>query len=146
MRPSEPTETSWVFDGSMDAWVDERANAVGFDDIGSSPFADDIIWVAEQGITLGCGPRLFCPADGVTRGQMASFLARALGYPASAADWFTDDDGTTHEANINRLADAAVTLGCEPGLFCPRPTSHGVRWRLFCAGRVMALVCAQLRE
>lgn len=50
---------------------------------------------------------------------MASFLARALGYPASAADWFTDDDGTTHEANINRLADAAVTLGCEPGLFCP---------------------------
>ena len=115
----EPSALSWVFDGSMDLWIADRASAVGFDDIGASPFDADIIWVAAQGITLGCGPRLYCPDDLVTRGQMASFLARALGYPAVATDWFDDDDGTTHESNINRIADAGVTLGCVPGLYCP---------------------------
>ena len=35
--------------------------------------------VAAAGITLGCGTRTYCPADSVTRAQMASFLGRALG-------------------------------------------------------------------
>ena len=37
--------------------------------------------LAELGITSGCatGPARYCPADSVTRGQMATFVARALG-------------------------------------------------------------------
>jgi hypothetical protein len=31
------------------------------------------------GITLGCAPGLYCPDNPVTRAQMATFLARALG-------------------------------------------------------------------
>ena len=37
-------------------------------------------------------------------------------------DWFTDDDGTTFEADIDRLATAGVTRGCNPptnDMFCP---------------------------
>jgi S-layer homology domain len=34
--------------------------------------------VAAAGITTGCGVRRFCPADAVTREQMAGFLRRAF--------------------------------------------------------------------
>ena len=44
---------------------------------------------------------------------MASFLARALDLPPSVKDWFSDDDGSTHEDNINKIADDGVTLGCD---------------------------------
>ena len=54
-----------------------------FDDIESSPFVNDIVWVYEAGITGGCStnPPLYCPLNNVTRGQMASFLVRALELP-----------------------------------------------------------------
>ena len=35
--------------------------------------------LAAAGITGGCGGGKFCPSDPITRGQMAAFLARALG-------------------------------------------------------------------
>ena len=44
-----------------------------------SVFARGINNLARSGITSGCAPGLFCPNDGVTRAQMATFLARALG-------------------------------------------------------------------
>lgn len=90
-----------------------------FTDDDGSTFEDEIEWLYQQGIAYGCGPRLFCPGDPVSRGQMASFLARALSLPASTKDWFTDDDGNTHEANINKLADAGITLGLGGGLYDP---------------------------
>ena len=73
------------------------------------------------GVTLGCNAEgtLFCPSDTVTRAQMASFLVRALGYPISGEDYFTDDNGNTHEDNINTLRANNVTLGCNPDLYCP---------------------------
>jgi len=35
--------------------------------------------LAESGITVGCGSGNYCPNNPVTRGQMAVFLAKALG-------------------------------------------------------------------
>ncbi len=81
--------------------------------------------IAAGGITKGCNPPandLYCPSSSVTRGQMAAFLVRALDLPATSTDFFSDDDGTIFEANINRLAAAGVTKGCNPpvnDLFCP---------------------------
>ncbi len=81
--------------------------------------------IAAAGITEGCNPPdndLYCPTNPVTRAQMATFLARALGLAPSADDAFTDDDGTTHEANINAIAAAGITEGCNPpsnDLYCP---------------------------
>jgi hypothetical protein len=50
---------------------------------------------------------------------MASFLARALNLPAATEDFFADDAGSVHEADINRVAAAGITLGCGNGNFCP---------------------------
>jgi spore germination protein YaaH len=90
-----------------------------FRDVDDSPFLEDIIWLAEAGITTGCGGDRFCPARGVTRGEMATFLSRALDLPRTATDFFTDDDDSVHEAAINRLAAAGITKGCGSGRFCP---------------------------
>ncbi len=97
---------------------------IGFDDVADSVFVDDILWLADSGITRGCGETSFCPKDNVTRGQMAAFLVRALGYTddGGGGDLFVDDDGTTFELDIDKLAAAGVTKGCNPPVndrFCP---------------------------
>jgi S-layer homology domain len=51
-----------------------------FNDVGTShPFFQFIEALAASRITAGCGDGKFCPDDPVTRGQMAVFLATALG-------------------------------------------------------------------
>jgi Tol biopolymer transport system component len=99
----------------------------GFTDVDSANiFESDICWLAAEGITLGCNPPTndeFCPDDNVTRGQMAAFLVRALGYTDNGGgDLFTDDDGSVFEGDIDRLGTAGVTRGCNPPTndeFCP---------------------------
>lgn len=72
-----------------------------------------------HGITTGCGGDNYCPNDPVTRGQMATFLVKGYGIAASSVDAFGDDDGTTHEDDINALAASGITGGCAPGQYCP---------------------------
>ncbi len=50
---------------------------------------------------------------------MASFLARALELPSSTTDHFTDDDGSSHERDIDAIAAAGITTGCTATTFCP---------------------------
>jgi hypothetical protein len=54
---------------------------------------------------------------------MAAFLVRALGYTDDGGgDLFTDDDDSIFESDIDKLATAGVTLGCNPpvnDMFCP---------------------------
>lgn len=96
-----------------------RVIAPEFSDIAASTFVDDINWLSYEGITGGCGGTKFCPKSAVSRVQMAQFLDRALGLPPTATDYFSDDDGITGEASINRLAEAGFTGGCATDLFCP---------------------------
>ncbi len=42
----------------------------------SNEFHGDIDWLADNGITAGCGGTKFCPEKNVTREQMAAFLHR----------------------------------------------------------------------
>lgn len=99
------------------------AQAASFTDIGPSKFRQDIEWLAGAGITSGCGEGRFCPKGAVTRGQMASFLSRFLELPQpEKRDAYTDDDGSIHELNIDRLAASGITVGCGTGRFCP----HGL--------------------
>ncbi len=94
------------------------------DDTGSI-HENDINAIAAAGITFGCNPPTndrFCPTSPVTRAQMASFLVRAFGIAPSADDAFTDDAGLVHEADINAIAAAGITFGCNPPTndrFCP---------------------------
>jgi hypothetical protein len=87
----------------------------------TNQFVNDIIWLYNEGITRGCNAAgtLFCPTDNVRRDEMATFLDRALGLPTTSSDFFSDDNGNQHEAAINRLAAAGITLGCGGGRYCP---------------------------
>ena len=91
-------------------------DAFGDDD--GSTHEDAINALAATGITQGCTTTSFCPEEEVTRGQMASFLARALDLP-TGPDAFGDDDGSTHEDAINALAATGITQGCTTTSFCP---------------------------
>ena len=85
------------------------------------------------GVTQGCNPpanNRFCGEQNVTRGQMAAFLVRAFGLPPyNGPDRFTDDNGHLFEGAIERLAQAGITLGCNPpanNRFCPnQPVTRG---------------------
>jgi hypothetical protein len=103
-----------------------RVTSARFIDVPAShTFYNDIDYLADEGITQGCNPpsnTLYCPTGNVTRGQMAAFLVRALNLPAAGQDYFTDDDTSIFENDINRLAQAGITRGCNPpanNLYCP---------------------------
>ena len=53
---------------------------------------------------------------------MAAFLRRAFDLPSSSTDFFTDDNDSVFEADINALAASGITKGCNPPAsdrFCP---------------------------
>lgn len=101
-----------------------------FKDDESSPFEDDINRMAHAGITKGCGDQTFCPGNVVDRGQMAAFLTRALGLSDDGGgNLFVDDDDSIFRHDIDRLAAAGITKGCNPPSntnYCPKqPVSRG---------------------
>lgn len=81
--------------------------------------------IAAEGITLGCNPPFndrYCPDRELSRAEMVTMLARAIGFPATSIDFFIDDDGHVLEGAINKAAAAGVTAGCNPPAndrFCP---------------------------
>jgi hypothetical protein len=91
----------------------------------SHTFYANIDWMANAEVTRGCNPPvndMFCPDGVVTRGQMAAFLVRALGLTERLDNPFSDDDGSTFEADIEKLAAAGITRGCNPPTndhYCP---------------------------
>ncbi len=90
-----------------------------------STFAADVNWLVAAGITRGCNPPAndeFCPKDPVSRGQMSAFLVRGLGLSAVGDVSFVDTAGNVFETDIEKLATARITRGCNPPLndrFCP---------------------------
>lgn len=97
------------------------------------PFTDWVEQLALEGITGGCGPGTYCPANPVTRAQMAALLIRVehgadyapptctglfedVACPGPFADW------------IEQLAAEGITGGCatDPALYCPNsPNTRG---------------------
>ncbi|MPZ52866.1 MAG: hypothetical protein GEU79_09055 [Acidimicrobiia bacterium] len=100
------------------------AEGPSFDDTQGHLFERDISRLAAAGITRGCNPpenTMFCPDEAVTRGQMAAFLGRGLELPSASDQGFFDTDGVFHD-DVNRIAAAGITVGCNPpdnSEFCP---------------------------
>ena len=109
--------------------------AMGYSDNGGGNlFVDDDGFFYENSadrlktakVTLGCNPPVndkYCGESFVTRGQMAAFLVRAMGYTDNGGgNLFIDDDGHLFENAIDKLGTAGVTKGCNPPVndkFCP---------------------------
>lgn len=137
----EVNQCAWArvsFGGVSNAVTVGATGRTCVNDISDSMFAADIAWAYAAGITVGCAPNLFCTSSAVTREQMASFFARAMQLPAATSDYFTDDSGSSHQADINRAAEAGITAGCAPARFCPRATLTREQMASFLA-RALAL-------
>jgi hypothetical protein len=119
--------------GQMAAFVARTIRAAG----GSLPsgaadaFGDDsglheadINALAAAGIVLGKAPGKYLPSEVVPREQMATFLVRAHEHITRTAlpagtDAFGDDDGSSHQASIDKAARAGLVNGVRPGAYAP---------------------------
>jgi hypothetical protein len=94
--------------------------------------ADNIRKLANINVTAGTrGGQDYAPLARVTRAQMASFISRALTYfetgegqpevepPRTSEDYFSDDDGNVHEANIDALTEVGIVQGFADGTYRP---------------------------
>ena len=91
-----------------------------FSDVGGDPHAEAIGLVAGFGIVTGYPDGTYRPGQVVTRGQMASFLARALDLdPFVGAPLFSDISGDVHEPAIGAVAQVGIALGYSDGTFRP---------------------------
>lgn len=75
-----------------------------------------------RGTTLGCSFDRYCPSSGVTRGQMATFLARELGLAPRSENFSDVPSSDPHAGAIGALAASGITSGCGNGRFCPDAT------------------------
>jgi len=123
--PTEP-----VTRGQMAAFLNRAldlpiSSESGFTDIEASPFVGDIEAIATAGITMGCNPPendMYCPGRVVTRAEMAAFLNRAFDLPSGSGSGFTDIAGSVFSDDIEALAVAGITRGCNPpdnDMYCP---------------------------
>ena len=122
--PKEPLER-WT----MAVWLVRLLDGIDppalsrsrFSDVASIWYSAHIERLAELKVTLGCtsNPPQYCPQKSVTRGEMATFLVRAFELTPAGDFGFTDIDNHAHEANINALAAAGITVGCEAFRYCP---------------------------
>ncbi len=82
--------------------------------------------LAASGVTTGRSDGTFGPRGEVTRGQMASFLARALGLELDVSvTSYSDVAGTTHARAIAAVSEAGIASGFSDGSFRPnQPVSR----------------------
>ncbi len=87
--------------------------------------------IAWREITEGRTPTSFEPAGTITRGQLASMLARTIStvgvdLPADPDETFTDVAGTTHALQIEQLAELGIVTGRQDGTYGPAvPVTRG---------------------
>ena len=80
--PDDPVDRGQMAALLAQAFDLPPAERAGFVDVSADhPFAEDIDRLAGARVTAGCqvDPTLYCPQRNVTRAQMSTFLARALG-------------------------------------------------------------------
>lgn len=123
--PDDPL-LRWV----MAVWLVRALDGAEPEPSGESSYADvdPARWwapytnrLADLEVTKGCldDPPRYCPDRPVTRGQMASFLARAFELPGGTPGRFSDTAASPHAENIDRLAEAGITAGCGQGPTAP---------------------------
>jgi hypothetical protein len=96
------------------------AQVAGFSDVRpTNVHAEAIAELAAAGILLGYQDGTFRPAASITRGQLASVIARAGEFAPVLPAPFSDTAGNPHEGPIGALAAANILMGYEDGTFRP---------------------------
>ncbi len=103
-----------------------EARSQTFDDVPANYWAYPFIeLLSASGVTSGCGGGNYCPAQSVTRAQMAVFLERGFRGsdfvpPPATGSVFGDVAAQDFAAAwIEQLAADGITGGCGGGNFCP---------------------------
>lgn len=97
--------------------LDRPTSTTGrFTDV-SGELALDVEALAAAGLTNGCSADRFCADMRLTRGQFASFYARALRLEPVPSPF--PDTGPTHGGSVGALAAAGITNGCRVDRYCP---------------------------
>ncbi len=114
----ELAEAAEVLQGAVDGLVKL------FDDVldPEQYYYDPVYWAAENGITNGVTPTLFKPDDPCTRGQIVTFIWRALGEPGTEVTEteFTDvDAGQFYYNSMLWAVGAGVVTGRTETTFAP---------------------------
>jgi hypothetical protein len=128
--PSAPTSREqmavFVLRADDPAFVPAACGTPRFSDVpAASPFCPWIEELARRQVVAGCGGTAYCPANVVTRAQMAVFALATLEGPgyvpaACAAPMFTDVPAASPYCRwIEELARRGVVTGCGGGAYCP---------------------------
>ena len=117
--------TAIFMQGPIDNAQIQQADAPeGFDaftDVGGSVHAGAIEAIYDAGLTKGCSATRYCTSDSVTRGEMATFLARAGDLEPRADTGFPDvSSSSTHAGSIGAIVEAGISDGYADGSFRPR--------------------------
>lgn len=104
-------------------------NAYVFGDVNASTsHVEDILWLAQKGISTGFPDRSFRPYVPIARADMAAFLYRLAGSPKfeptdAIRGAFKDvDGGTPHHEEIWWLASTGISTGFPDGTYHPYAT------------------------
>ena len=127
--PTEPIKRStmavWLVRALEDSEPSEPRNPRFVDVAAEHPWAGHIERLAQLSVTVGCAsdPLRYCPQESVTRAEMATFLTRAFELEAAEPIGFADlNPESSHNASIDALAAAGITVGCasDPLRYCPQ--------------------------
>lgn len=83
----------------------------------SNVFHDDITWLADAGVTLGCNPPAndeFCPTDNVRRETMAAFMRRLAVNQVVDAKTAITAENAVNATNAVNAEDADTVMGYAP--------------------------------
>jgi hypothetical protein len=118
-RPSAPVSRAQMATFLARALQLNTGGTAWFGDVFGDPHLPNICAVVAAGIAGGYPDGTFRPSDSVSRGQMASFLARALLLPSGGSAPFPDVQGGPHATNIGAAVAAGLTAGYPDGTFRP---------------------------
>ncbi len=86
----------------------------------SAYYYNAVLWAVEQGITVGTSATTFSPDTTCTRGQIVTFLFRAVGTTTSGTNPFVDVADSAYYADAVKWAVAeSVTAGTSASTFSP---------------------------
>src|SRR5581483_1662387 len=121
LTPTKPTK-EYIYAGGKLVATEEPTV---FNDVPvTHPFYAEIGKIAAKEITNGTSATTYGPEDAVTRGQMAVFIERALGFyqpPSPPATPTFQDVPKDHPfyAFIEHFYTQHITSGCAAGYYCP---------------------------